>query len=52
MKDYEMMAANLYDGGWRASDKEQLISEYDLTLFEANEICDWLKLIEHWSVND
>ena len=31
MKDYGSMAAALYDGGWRAEDKEQLQAEYELT---------------------
>lgn len=32
-------AASLYDGGWRAEDRDQLISEYGLTADEADEIC-------------
>ena len=32
-------AASLYDGGWRAEDREQLIDEYNLTAEEADEIC-------------
>ena len=32
-------AASLYDGGWRAEDRDQLISEYGLTEEEADEIC-------------
>lgn len=31
MKDYESMAAALYDGGWRAEDRDQIKVEYDLT---------------------
>jgi len=31
MKDYESMAAALYDGGWRVEDRDQLQAEYDLT---------------------
>ena len=31
-------AASLYDGGWRAEDRDQLISEYDLTAEEADEM--------------
>lgn len=46
MKDFDMNAAALYDGGWRAEDKEQLIAEYDLTEAEATEICEWLKEFE------
>lgn len=33
----------LYDGGWRSEDKEELISEYELTEGEAEEICEGLK---------
>lgn len=40
-------AANLYDGGWRADDKEQLMAEYDLTADEADEICAELLDIEN-----
>ena len=32
-------AASLYDGGWRAEDRDQLIEEYNLTEEEADEIC-------------
>ena len=32
-------AASLYDGGWRAEDRDQLISEYGLTADEADDIC-------------
>ena len=46
MKDIEMSAAALYDGGWRAEDKEQLMAEYDLSEAEATEICEWLKEYE------
>ena len=46
MKDFEMSAAALYDGGWRAEDKEKLIAEYELTEAEAAEICEWLKEME------
>ena len=28
--DIESMAAALYDGGWRASDRDELVAEYDL----------------------
>lgn len=43
LKDVESSAAALYDGGWRAEDKAQLIEEYNLTETEANGIC---KLLE------
>ena len=42
MKDYESMAAALYDGGWRAEDREQLKAEYDLTDEEVKRIVDLL----------
>lgn len=40
--DYETSAAALFDGGWRASDKEQLMTEHDLTDEEAENICEHL----------
>lgn len=43
MTDYQASAAALYDGGWRAEDREQLITEYSLTEDEAAEICEWLE---------
>ena len=42
MKDYESMAAALYDGGWRADDKDQLKVEYDLTDDDVERIVDLL----------
>lgn len=32
-------AASLYDGGWRAEDRGQLIEEYNLTEEEADDLC-------------
>ena len=32
-------AASLYDGGWRAEDRDQMIDEYGLTADEADELC-------------
>ena len=46
LKDIESSAAALYDGGWRSEDKEQLISEYDLTEEEAEAICERLAAFE------
>ena len=40
--DFYNSAAALYDGGWRAEDKEQLIKEYDLTEEEVERICYFL----------
>ena len=45
-KDYESSAAALYDGGWRSEDKDQLMSEYDMTEEEADEVCEYLKRFE------
>lgn len=47
----EADAAALYDGGWRSEDREDLMSEYDLTEDEASEICRFLEKIEDTQVN-
>lgn len=49
MTDFETSAAALYDGGWRAADKEELIEEYDLTEEEATKLCE---LFEEYEKND
>lgn len=46
MKDLSSSAAALYDGGWRAEDREELIEEYELTEEEADEICELLARME------
>ncbi len=46
MRDYESMAAALYDGGWRAEDREQLKAEYDLTDEDLERIIDLLATYE------
>ena len=46
MKDYGSMAAALYDGGWRAEDKEQLQAEYDLSDEDLERIVDLLATYE------
>lgn len=46
ISDIATSAAALYDGGWRAEDRDQLITEYDLTLEDAEAICEALKDIE------
>ena len=38
--------ASLYDGGWRSTDKEMLMSEYGLTNEQASEICKGLAELE------
>ena len=45
MENLYEVALSLYDGDWRAEDREQLISEYDLTEDEADEICEDLAYI-------
>lgn len=47
MKSYSDAAIALYDGGWRAEDRDQLISEYNLTAEEAETIVEDLHDIEH-----
>lgn len=46
MNDIQRAASNLYDGGWRAEDRDQLIKEYELTEEEADAICEELAKIE------
>ena len=46
VRDYESMAAALYDGGWRAEDREQLKAEYDLTDEDLERIIDLLATYE------
>jgi hypothetical protein len=41
------IAASLYDGGWRAADREQMIEYYTLTEDEADDICELLKEYEN-----
>ena len=43
------IAANLYDGGWRAADREQMIVYYTLTEDEADAICE---LLEEYEIAD
>ena len=47
MKDFEMNAAALYDGGWRAEDSEQFKEEYGLTDEETTELAIALYEIEN-----
>ena len=48
MDRYEAMttACNLYDGGWRAEDKEFLMDEYGISEEEAELLCEYLAEIE------
>lgn len=40
--DVTSIAAALYDGGWRAGDYDQFVSEYHLTPEQAEAICETL----------
>lgn len=42
-------AANLYDGGWRAADREKMIEYYTLAEDEADAICE---LLEEYEIAD
>jgi hypothetical protein len=42
VKDYESMAAALYDGGWRVEDRDQLKAEYNLTDSDVEQLVDLL----------
>jgi hypothetical protein len=46
LKDLKASAIALYDGGWRAEDKDQLITEYELTEAEADQLCEELKNLD------
>ena len=46
VKDYGSIAAALYDGGWRADDKDQLKAEYDLTDEDVEHIVNLLATYE------
>ena len=39
INDMHSVVASLYDGGWRAEDYDQLMSEYDFTPDEADAVC-------------
>ena len=38
----QSMAAALFDGGWKAEERAELIAEYDLSSEVADQICDLL----------
>lgn len=42
----QFAAAALFDGGWRSTDRDELIREYDLSETEVDELCEALKEIE------
>lgn len=45
--NYDEDAKALYDGGWRGTDYEELMTEYQLTSKEAYEICIRLEEMEN-----
>ncbi len=44
--DAETDAAALFDGGWKSTDKEDLIDEYDLSEEDAERLCNELEKLE------
>lgn len=44
--ELQSVSASLYDGGWRANDKAELIAEYEMTEEYAEQVCCQLKLYE------
>ena len=44
--DAETDAAALFDGGWRSTDKEDLMDEYDLSEEDAEMLCNELEKLE------
>jgi hypothetical protein len=46
MNDIKASASALYDGGWRHTDREELIAEYAFVSREADLICRELKQME------
>mgnify|MGYP001363885076 CR=1 FL=1 len=46
LRNITSSAAALYDGGWRSTDKEQMMDEYDLEEQEAEAICNELEKME------
>ena len=42
MLNIEYSAASLYDGGWRAKDRNELIDEHEFVEEDAREICNLL----------
>ena len=47
IKAYEASAAALYDGGWKAKDRDQRIEEYKLSEKEEEKNCEILEKYEN-----
>ena len=43
IEDFQGTAAALYDGGWRADEKEEIMEEYGISSWEADQICEYLE---------
>lgn len=44
--EFWQVVASLYDGGWRAADRDDLIAEYGFSEEDAESICEGLRSIE------
>lgn len=40
----------LYNGGWRASDRDELMEEYGFTADEVKSVCDELEYLDSWKI--
>ena len=47
INNLKMSAASLVDGGWTSSERDELISEFELTVEEADDLCAAMYEIEH-----
>ena len=52
ISDITTSAAALCDGGWRAEDRDRLITEYDLTAEDADAICQILQDIREKALEE
>jgi hypothetical protein len=53
MEDIRSSASAMYDGGWRSTDRDDIMSSYDLTEEEADQICEVLKEYEEeWKLEN
>ena len=41
--DFRSISSALFDGGWRSDDRDQLMTEYNFTEYELDQICDFLE---------
>lgn len=52
INDMHSVVASLYDGGWRAEDRDQMIAEYDFTPDEADAVCAGLAEMDEQDEDD